>query len=123
MWEHYDNSLYLRSHADRDIPFLTFSNGKNDSGIGWEQAYDFWRALQDTRQPHIFVWGQNGHGERAVMPFGGERQMRIDVRTDRSLPALREEVWTARPGGARTKAPPRDSPISTLDLGHQGFSR
>ena len=26
---------------------------------------EFLRALQETRRPHVFVWGQSGHGQRA----------------------------------------------------------
>ena len=78
----------LRQHPDRDVGLIVFSNGKNDRGIGWPQAVEFFRALQETRQPHVFVWGQSGHGQRAVMPGCGERVLSIDVRTDQSLPAF-----------------------------------
>jgi hypothetical protein len=79
----------LRRYPDKEIGFVTFSNGKNDNAIGWVQAVDFYRALQDTRRPHLFVWGQAGHGQRAAMPRGGgERIMPIDVRMDQSLPAF-----------------------------------
>ena len=88
-WDHYDDARYLRRHPDRDLGFLTFSNGKNDSAIGWPQAAEFLRALQETRQPHMFVWGMSGHAERALMPAGGgERVMPLDLRLDQSLPAF-----------------------------------
>jgi len=81
---------YARVYGpQKEIGFLTFSNGKNDGGIGWPQAFAFYRALQETRRPHLFVWGQRGHGQRARMPVSlGERVLPIDVRTDQSLPAF-----------------------------------
>ncbi len=89
VWDYFDDVWYLRKHPDRSIGFLTFSNGKNDDGIGWPQAVDFLKALQETRQPHLFVWGQAGHGQRATMPAGGgESYMPLDLRTDQSLPAF-----------------------------------
>lgn len=89
VWDYYSDPSYLRRFPERDIPFLTFSNGKNDGAIGWPQAVNFARALQETRQPHLFAWGQEGHGQRARMPDGGrETTMPLDLRIDRSLPAF-----------------------------------
>jgi hypothetical protein len=68
---------------------ICFSNGKNDSGIGWSQAADFFRALQDTRRPHVFVWGQRGHGQRPRLPISlQDRAMPMDLRINQSLPAF-----------------------------------
>jgi hypothetical protein len=94
-WDYYDDVWFLRQNPGAETGLLTFSNGKNDVGIGWEQAVDFFRALQDTRRPHVFVWGQNGHGQRAIMPGNlpqgpatGQKSMPLDLRTDQSLPAF-----------------------------------
>jgi pimeloyl-ACP methyl ester carboxylesterase len=94
-WDYYDDVWFLRQNPGTEIGLLTFSNGKNDTGIGWEQSVDFFRALQDTRRPHVFVWGQQGHGQRAMMPgnlpqgpAAGQRSMPLDLRTDQSLPAF-----------------------------------
>ena len=89
----FDDDWYLRHHVSQDTPFLTFSNGKNDTGIGWSQAAKFARALQDTKRPHIFHWGQSGHNQRAICPpdIDGVREQAvnpIDIRTDQSLPAF-----------------------------------
>jgi len=99
VWDYYNDAWYLREHPDRDVGFITFSNGKNDQGIGWSQAVEFFRALQDTRQPHLFVWGQAGHGQRAVMPAdGGQRVMPLDLRIDQSLPAFTRSTLDDDPG-------------------------
>ena len=99
VWDYFNDAWYLRRYPEKDVGFITFSNGKNDGGIGWQQAVEFYRALQETRQPHLFVWGQGGHGERAVMPGGaGERVMPIDIRTDQSLPAFTRCSLDANPG-------------------------
>ncbi len=89
VWDHFSDPWYLRKHPEREIGFITFSNGKNDGGIGWPQAVEFVRALQETRRPFLFVWGQDGHGQRASMPRSlAQRVLPIDIRLDRSLPAF-----------------------------------
>jgi pimeloyl-ACP methyl ester carboxylesterase len=99
VWDYFDDIWYLRRHPEREIGFITFSNGKNDGAIGWSQAVDFYRALQETKRPHLFVWGQDGHGQRAVMPRGGgERVMPIDIRIDQSLPAFTRCSLDGNPG-------------------------
>jgi S-formylglutathione hydrolase FrmB len=93
VWDYFNDAWYLRKYPQKEIGFLTFSNGKNDKGIGWPQAVEFYRALQETRRPHLFVWGQAGHGQRALMPFlrqgpGKDSRMPLDIRTNQSLPAF-----------------------------------
>jgi pimeloyl-ACP methyl ester carboxylesterase len=108
VWDHFNSAWYLRQNPGRDVGFITFSNGKNDGGIGWGQAAEFYRALQETRQPHMFVWGQSGHGERAYMPAnGGERVMPLDITVDRSLPAFTRSTLDDDPGdGTPTSGSP-----------------
>ena len=89
VWDYYRDAWVLRRYPEKEIGFITFSNGKNDGAIGWPQAVEFLRALQDTRRPHLFVWGQGGHGQRARMPVSlRERVLPIDIRTDQTLPAF-----------------------------------
>ncbi len=89
VWDYYNDVWYLDNHVEKSIGFLSFCNGKNDNAIGWEQAVDFVNALQRTRQPHLFIWGQGGHSQRTVLPKNGsERHMVIDARNDQSLPAF-----------------------------------
>ncbi len=88
-WDYFDDTWYLRKYPKAEIGLIAFSNGKNDGGIGWRQAVEFYRALQETRRPHIFVWGQQGHGQRAVLPISlSDRDMPLDLRTDQSQPAF-----------------------------------
>jgi len=94
-FEYLDNAFLLRKDPAREIPYLSFANGKNDGAIGWPQAVEFARALQETRQPHLFKWGQGGHGERVYVPTvagggdgGPKLKGTLDVRRDRSLPAF-----------------------------------
>ena len=89
VWDYYNDIWYLNQYPKKETPFITFSNGKNDSAIGWKQAVDFYKALQETKRPHLFIWGQSGHSQRTVMPLNGsERIMPIDIRVDQSLPAF-----------------------------------
>lgn len=89
VWDYFNDDWYLRNHPAEEIGFITFSNGKNDAGIGWNQAVTFYKALQDTKRPHLFIWGQQGHSQRTIMPLNGsERVMPIDIRLDQSLPAF-----------------------------------
>jgi len=99
VWDYFNDAWYLRQYPEKDIGFVTFSNGKNDGTIGWPQAVEYYRALQETRQSHMFVWGQDGHGQRAAMPRGGnERIMPIDLRTNQSLPAFTNCSLDGNPG-------------------------
>ena len=99
VWDYFNDIWFLNNNRDKDMGFLTFSNGKNDSAIGWEQAVNFYKALQETRQPHLFVWGQAGHSQRSVMPLTGEQQiMELDIRLDQTLPAFTQCSLDDNPG-------------------------
>ena len=105
VWDYFNDVWYLKQYPKKEIGFLTFSNGKNDGAIGWSQAVEFYQALQETKRPHMFVWGQHGHGERAGMPMrwtshmaGQGRNMPIDIRTDQSLPAFTRSSFDDKPG-------------------------
>lgn len=89
VWDYYNDIWYLKKYPNKEIGFITFSNGKNDGGIGWVQAMQFARTMQATKRPHLFVWGQAGHGQRAALP-GGEngKSFLLDLRTDLSQPAF-----------------------------------
>jgi pimeloyl-ACP methyl ester carboxylesterase len=103
VWDYFNDAWYLRNHPGKDIGFISWSNGKNDGGIGWKQAVEFYRAMQETRRPHLFVWGQSGHGQRAVMP-GGTREERnnpLDIRVDQSLPAFTSCSLDGNPGNGQ----------------------
>ncbi len=105
VWDFYNDAWYLRKHPEKETPFITFSNGKNDGAIGWPQAIEFLNALQETRRPHLFVWGMSGHGQRARMPMDGrERIMPIDIRVDQSLPAFTRCSLDDSPGTATRKS-------------------
>ena len=107
-FEHFNDAWYLRRHVENEIGFITWSNGKNDGAIGWPQALEFYRAMQETRRPHIFVWGLSGHGQRAAMPAdGGERIMPLDIRLDQSLPAFTNCSLDDDPGTATKLESPK----------------
>jgi len=99
VWDHFNDAWYLRKHREKEIGLIAFSNGKNDSGIGWPQAVEFYRALQETKRPHVFVWGQSGHGERAQLPVTlNDRAVALEPRTDQSQPAFTACSLDDRPG-------------------------
>jgi hypothetical protein len=89
VWDYWDNDQWLRNHVSTETPFITFANGKNDGGIGWPQAWMMAKACQETRRPHLFKWGQNGHSERAAMPGTlSDRYINIDIDLAATLPAF-----------------------------------
>lgn len=83
-WDYFSDVWWLRQHPKAETGLIIASNGKNDGGIGWPQAWQFARTLQETRRPHIFNWGIGGHGTRTIIGSNVE----LDVRTDQSLPAF-----------------------------------
>ena len=93
IWDYLNDPLMVRRHPQADLPFIGFGNGKNDHGIGWPQAVDLAKALQEARQPHAMVWRLRGHGSGTFYP-------NIDFRADQSLPAftncsLDDDIGTA----------------------------
>jgi len=89
VWDYFNDAWYLRKYPERETPFISFSNGKNDAAIGWEQAFEFVQALQETKRPHLFVWGQAGHIQRAVMPMTLDQQLNpLDIQINQSVPAF-----------------------------------
>ncbi len=99
VWDHFSDAWYLRQYPEKEIGLICVSNGKNDSAIGWPQAAEFFRALQETKRSHIFVWGQSGHGQRARLPISlNDRHMPMDIRIDQSLPAFTSCSLDNNPG-------------------------
>ena len=82
-WDYFSDEWYLRNNPKAETGLVIASNGKNDGGIGWPQAYKFARALQETRRPHVFNWGMGGHLTGPLSQF-----TELDVRTNLSLPAF-----------------------------------
>jgi len=81
VWEYLSDPKIVRDNPKLNLPFIGFGNGKNDHGIGWPQAIELAKALQEARQPHGFQWNLRGHG-------AGSFQTGLDLRTDQSLPAF-----------------------------------
>jgi hypothetical protein len=99
VWNYFDDVWYLRQYPARETPFIIWSNGKNDTAIGWPQAFDFYRAMQETKRPHMFLWGQAGHGSRTVMPLNHDGRVNpIDMRIDQSQPAFTRCSLDDNPG-------------------------
>lgn len=97
-WDYFSDVWWLRQNPKAETGLIIASNGKNDGGIGWPQAHQFARTLQETRRPHITNWGLGGHGTRTIIGSNFE----LDLRTDQSLPAftncsLDSNVGTATP--------------------------
>jgi pimeloyl-ACP methyl ester carboxylesterase len=102
VWDHFNDVWYLKRHPEKEIGLICFSNGKNDGAIGWRQAVAFYRALQETMRPHVFVWGQRGHGQRAKLPLSlSDRAMPMDLRTNQSQPAFTKCSLDDDPGDGR----------------------
>ncbi|HUW82233.1 MAG TPA: fibronectin type III domain-containing protein, partial [Phycisphaerae bacterium] len=90
VFDYEDMVTWLNDHPTVDTPYIAFSNGKNDSAIGWPQAVDYVNALLATKRPFNFKWGQSGHGERASQPGegGSDRYIGIDITLNGPLPAF-----------------------------------
>ena len=99
-FDYWDSEQWILDDAARDMPLLVFSHGKNDAGIGWEQAWQFATALQAARQPHKWTWGQGGHSQRAVLPgeAQSDRTIGIELHADQTLPAFTSCAQDGDPG-------------------------
>jgi hypothetical protein len=109
-FEQYDDAAWIRNDPAADLGLMTFGNGKDDGGIGWPQAVEYFRALQQARQPHVFHWALGGHGVRATLPGPGSSgsSMAIDMRTDQSLPAFARCSLDDDPGTGKLLAEPAE---------------
>ena len=87
-FDYWDTPTLIRSDPGQEVPYLCFANGKNDSAIGWPQAWDTVQALIEARQPFKFYWSQAGHSTRAQLPAGNDRYIGIDIDRDTTLPAF-----------------------------------
>ncbi len=87
-FDYWDSAQFISANPGQAVPYLCFANGKNDSAIGWPQAYTFVNSLIQARQPFKFKWGQGGHGERSVLPAGNDRYIGIIIRKNVTLPAF-----------------------------------
>ena len=99
-WDWFSDVWWLRSHVKAETGFIMASNGTDDGGIGWRQAYEFARALQETRRPHIFNWAMGGHGTRTLIGANFD----LDVRTDQSLPAFTNCTLDGRIGTGKFRS-------------------
>lgn len=112
VWDYFNDAWYMRKFPDREIGFLALVNGKDDGAIGWKQAIETYRALQETRRPHLFSWRMDGHGSRVLLPRvnGGKkaRGMPIDIRLDQSLPAFTKCSLDNDPGTGKKLDTPKD---------------
>jgi hypothetical protein len=109
-FEYFDDAAWVRSHPQVGMPLICFGNGKDDGGIGWPQALEYFRALQEARQPHLFHWDLGGHGVRATLPGPGASgsTLPLDVRTDQSLPAFTQCSLDGDPGTGRLLPKPKE---------------
>lgn len=89
VWDYFDDVWFLKQYPWQETPFITVSNGRNDDDIGWKQAVDLARVLQETKRPHLFSWGMNGHRQSLMMPLSLQPSvMPLDLRVDLSVPAF-----------------------------------
>ncbi len=89
VWQYYNDIWYLQNNREKGTGLIVYSNGKNDEHIGWQQAVNFTKALQETKQPHVFWWGQEGHWQFAKLPINLSREtMLLDLKVKQSLPAF-----------------------------------
>jgi len=87
-FDYWDSARFILEDPGREVPYLCFANGKNDSAIGWNQAWTFVSALIEARQPFNFVWGQAGHGQRSSLPGGNDRYIGVTIERNATLPAF-----------------------------------
>ncbi len=99
VWDYYNQAWYLRHYPEKETGFIAFSNAKNDPIIEWIQAIEMINALQDSKRPHLFVWGQGAHSQHAVLPLNDSQNlMAIDLQKKQSVPAFTHCSLDDNPG-------------------------
>jgi hypothetical protein len=79
-----DLTWWLRKYPEKETPFLSFANGKNDGSIGWNQAVLTVQSLWETKRPFVFLWGMGGHGQRSKFMMDPST-----MALNKSIPAFR----------------------------------
>ncbi len=102
-WDDLNMSYWLRANPSKEVSFVSFSNAKNDAGIGWMQAVEFYQALRDTKRAFTFRWSQEGHENHALdislyelTDYAGAS--RIDFQKNKALPAFNSFSLDNNPG-------------------------
>lgn len=104
-WDYFDNTWWLARNRNAKFPWMTFSNGQNDGGIGWDQAWLTVQSYQRYRVPYNFVWGQSGHGQRPNRLGGDDRFTQVFANAARSLPAFTNMSTSTSIGTSPASAP------------------
>jgi hypothetical protein len=81
VWDYYDNTQWLANNIHTETPFISFTNSTDDPAIGWEQAFETAQVVRETKRPHAFFWGANGHN----WPLGF---VQVPTRLNESVPAF-----------------------------------
>jgi hypothetical protein len=121
VWDYWDNDQWLRANVMTETPWMSHSNGKNDSGIGWDQAWKNTKAMIASNRPFNFVWGQMGHGQRAALIDGNDRYCGLDYSLNQSLPVFSgntcdDDLGSTSAGGADAGNINRDVLWNTSDV-------
>ncbi len=99
-FDYFDNVTWLDANPTVETPYMCFSNGKNDTAIGWQQAVDYINKLIEQRRPFKFHWDQSGHGCRAILPGSSpsDRYCGLDIAKNQPLPAFTHCSLDNNPG-------------------------
>ncbi|MCF8366251.1 MAG: DUF6383 domain-containing protein [Bacteroidales bacterium] len=92
VWNYYNNTYWLTENPGAEAPWHTFSNGSNDTQIGWPQAQEYAQTALVHKIPINFTWGTGGHEQRAKVldPYGYETDRRSNLvfRLNQSFPVF-----------------------------------
>jgi len=102
-WDDLNMAQWLRANPEKETPFITYANGKNDAGIGWGHAVEFYEALRDTKRPYAFTWGQAGHSQKALDMGLSDSSAnagsdRLDFQKNKAVPAFTNFSLDDNPG-------------------------
>ncbi|NQZ68743.1 MAG: hypothetical protein HRT89_11815, partial [Lentisphaeria bacterium] len=85
IYERMNIPKWLRENPSAEIPFMQISHSRFDNSISFEGYPDYYRALQEARQPFTASWVQSGH-----LPTGdtGSNMLARKILKNESVPAF-----------------------------------
>ncbi|OGJ84620.1 MAG: hypothetical protein A2268_11390 [Candidatus Raymondbacteria bacterium RifOxyA12_full_50_37] len=81
VWDYWDNTKWLSANIATETPWMSHSNGTNDNGIGWPQAWKNAQSLVSSKRGFNFHWGVQGHSTTVSY-------ITINYQKNKSYPAI-----------------------------------
>ncbi|MDQ8194726.1 alpha/beta hydrolase-fold protein [Coraliomargarita sp. SDUM461004] len=101
--ERMNSERIAREHIG-DLPFLVFSNGRNDRPIPWINNPPFYHALNEAKRGFVSYWNNGGHDMWKSVPDDVTNYYTSQpIQLNKSYPAFSNNSTNRKPGNGSRK--------------------